>query len=516
MLAIPPGNSASELVLERAGFALSLFWIRGVVSVVGWRSHLLLIPEGGVGRRWRVTKGSDVRAPGEEQWVERWEVCMAPVRTIRMMTTAGLVAVGSAVGVPVGAATPGGPGSEVVAAQPCEAWNATPGGAVSDDLQAVIDAAAPGDELRVAGTCVGGFTVTKSLVINSAGSDARAILTGQHLMRVLEVRGRKDALITVTLRGLRLIAGVAGSEADRWGNDGGAVLSRYAKLRLVECVVADSRAAKLPGSLSYGGGIYQRGGRLARLTLNDTVVRRNRAWVGGGIGAQFLRLTGTSRITGNVARYSGGGLDTGRVVMADEAQVDHNKAGAFGGGLTASSRRSSGVAVRMVDFAAVHHNVATRRGGGGIVGERGLVVLNDLARVTRNQAVGKRGYGGGIKSGGWSTQVKLKGHSSVRNNKAKDGGGLYQYAGAILITDAASVSGNVSTRYGGGFFIHKAEAVVRGRATVTANLAKRTGGGAFGVSGPIRPADVHVREDARVCGNAPNDIVIVDDRFPHR
>ncbi|MGB2839251.1 MAG: hypothetical protein WBC76_05425, partial [Actinomycetes bacterium] len=124
------------------------------------------------------------------------------------MTTAGLVAVGSAVGVPVGAATPGGPGSEVVAAQPCEAWNATPGGAVSDDLQAVIDAAAPGDELRVAGTCVGGFTVTKSLVINSAGSDARAILTGQHLMRVLEVRGRKDALITVTLRGLRLIAGV--------------------------------------------------------------------------------------------------------------------------------------------------------------------------------------------------------------------------------------------------------------------------------------------------------------------
>jgi hypothetical protein len=29
MLAIPPGNSASELVLERAGFALSLFWIRG-------------------------------------------------------------------------------------------------------------------------------------------------------------------------------------------------------------------------------------------------------------------------------------------------------------------------------------------------------------------------------------------------------------------------------------------------------------------------------------------------------
>jgi hypothetical protein len=85
-----------------------------------------------------------------------------------------------------------------------------------------------------------------------------------------------------------------------------------------------------------------------------------------------------------------------------------------------------------------------------------------------------------------------------------------------LIADAASVSGNVSTRYGGGFFIHKAEAVVRGRATVTANLAKRTGGGAFGVSGPIRPADVHVREDARVCGNAPNDIVIVDDRFPHR
>ncbi|MDH4159906.1 MAG: hypothetical protein OEV62_06590 [Actinomycetota bacterium] len=434
---------------------------------------------------------------------------MVTVHTMTVLVGVGLVATGL---VPVGSAATAEPGSQVAAApKTCEAWNQTTGGAVMADLQAVIDAAAPGDEVWVAGRCVGGFSVTKDLVIRSGPADSRAFprpratLTGEHATRVLAVRGAKDGLITVTLRGLRLTAGLADIKAGK-GDQGGAVLSTRANLRLVDCAVTDSKAVKFSGSLSAGGGIFEGGGRMSWLTLVDTVVRGNWAWLGGGVSASHVRLTGTSRVTGNVAGAVGGGLQARRVVMAGEAEVDHNAAGS-GGGVAASSRPFK-VAVRMVDSAAVHHNVARTQDGGGISSERGGVVLADRARVTRNAAMGRQGDGGGIRSSGRSQLVQLKGDSSVRNNIARSGGGIYQYAGTFQMTDRASVSGNVAQRRGGGIFIAKGEVLVRGRATVTSNLAKRTGGGVYAESGRIRPADVRVREDAHVYRNIPNDIVI--------
>ncbi len=88
----------------------------------------------------------------------------------------------------------------------------------SSTLQAAVDAASPGDSLRVAGTCVGTTTITKDLTIEGKkGNGARqAVLDGNHAGSVLTINGG-----TVTLERLLITRGTASDSL--WGDRGGGI-----------------------------------------------------------------------------------------------------------------------------------------------------------------------------------------------------------------------------------------------------------------------------------------------------
>jgi hypothetical protein len=167
------------------------------------------------------------------------------------------------------------------------------------DLQAAIDAAAPGSTLTL---CAGTWTVPrslrieKSLTLTGAGID-QSILDGGNRTTVLHVTGD----ITVTLQDLTITRGQSPTNA------GG--LSTSSDLTLRNVAVTGSRAES-------GGGIFQGGGTLTlaagtRVTGNAAIHEFS---ADGGKGGGIRVLVGSvvleagSSVTNNTANIAGGGI----------------------------------------------------------------------------------------------------------------------------------------------------------------------------------------------------------------
>ncbi len=221
-------------------------------------------------------------------------------------------------------------------------------------LQAAVQAAPSGAELRIKGTCVGTTTIVKDLAIHgkSNGRFGRATLDGAGAGRVLTIQGG----VTVTLDGLLVTNGSApfgGGIATVEGGDNPGLNV----VTVIDSVIRDNSAT------DYGGGIANDHGIV---TLIDTAIRRNSAGIGGGIHNSRdqgdLSVNGTSSVSGNLASGNGGGIysDThGNVDLHDESSVHHNSAGTNGGGIYVSDS-----VVRLNDGSSVHSNTAGGSGGG--------------------------------------------------------------------------------------------------------------------------------------------------------
>ncbi len=160
----------------------------------------------------------------------------------------------------------------------------------TDDLASAILAAAPGDTVRISGTCRGNFTVNKRLTLLGTPG---AILDGMGAGTTLTVTARRP----VVVRGLRI---TGGSDVDGQG----AGIHNTGRLILRNSVVGGN-GGELEGSL--GGGIYNSG----TLTVRDSIVRRNSLVGffsdGGGIYSIGEVMIWASTLTDNTA-YGGGNL----------------------------------------------------------------------------------------------------------------------------------------------------------------------------------------------------------------
>jgi hypothetical protein len=214
------------------------------------------------------------------------------------------------------------------------------------NLQAAIDAADPGDRLRIRGICHGSFALNIKLT-----------LVGKATPRF--------------------------PHATLDGDDAGRVLESTSGGELRSIVIRHGRARS-------GGGILNTGGILT--LTGQTRVRGNHAGWGGGISLSNGRVILADRtvVQHNVAKNSGGGVYidyAGKLVVRDDAQVRGNRSGGDGGGVTASI----GV-VTLRGRAWVHGNQA-RGSGGGIANLDGWSWFWNQARVTGNTAVKE---GGGV------------------------------------------------------------------------------------------------------------------------
>lgn len=235
-------------------------------------------------------------------------------------------------------------------------------------LRTAIAGASSGVTLRVKGTCVGPFTISKDLTL-------------------------------IGVKGAALDGNYAGSTVEVTAN---------VRVRLTNLTVRNGTGSVVNGQV-FGGGILNAAG--GTVTLDHTTVRNNAAVFGGGI-ANIGPAGGTvalahSTVRNNTANFSGGGIYLGRddLLTLSGSTVQHNHA-AFGGGITADA----GSAVTL-SYSAVRRNSATNQGG-GIQEFSGTVTLIH-SKVERNSAGDGPGNGGGINNiGGTVTLTK----STVRHN----------------------------------------------------------------------------------------------------
>ena len=298
------------------------------------------------------------------------------------------------------------------AASSCLVVDSTRPVPVSGTLQTAALAAAPGDALKIYGTCHGPTTIDKSLDIvgQSAPAFGPPTLTGDHLGLVITVDAGSVRLTNLTVTGGRAPTETVSDGHGGTAGSGGAI-NNYGTLSLID--------ARVTGNSSYDAG------------------------AAGIENFGFLELFGTTAVSGN-SGYIGGAIanDGGTVTLDDSSSVSGNAA-PVGGGID----NISGT-VTLNDSSSVTDNTAGGRcGGGGGVMNAGSLTLNDSSTISGNSA--DCAPGGGVFNA--SGTVTLNGSSSITDNRAGPvltavGGGIYNDHGTLVNCvpgSGGNVSGNV-------------------------------------------------------------------------
>jgi parallel beta-helix repeat protein len=314
-------------------------------------------------------------------------------------------------------------------------------------VQAAVDAAAAGDEIRVAaGSYTEVFTrsgqaqavyIDKSLMVQGGYTPEDwntpdpavnfTTLDAQQQGRVITITGG----ITVTLAGLRITGG-------------------------------------LPHDWSAGVDIFANGGGVsadgANVTLADNVIYGNTAG-GSDLGNTFFRQGGGIYLANSTA-------------LLTNNQVIFNTATRSGGGVYLW--HSGGT----LNGNAISSNTTGGNGGGLCLVNSPVLITNNT--IAHNQAPSfdlLNGQGGGL----WmiDSAATLSGNTFVSNTASSFGGGLYVDAQNLTEGASTSLNGNTFTSnaadLGGGLYLRAeataSPAIMFAYNTVQANSAGRNGGG---------------------------------------
>ncbi len=274
-----------------------------------------------------------------------------------------------------------------------------------------------------------------------------------------------------------------GNEAD----SGGALYALELDLRITDTDLRDNTASVEGGALwvsgsgaldlesvlLYGNDAESGGGAyLAGVVAEGGVFFDNTASYGGGVYLDGATLQG-AWIGENLASSRGGGvaLDGGAALLGSEVTLNLATSGGglslWGGGCRTGAHPTTGVGTSVSDNEATVY-------GGGIVGVSvGTITLDDSS-VTDNTAY----YGGGLYL---QTADRLEGTGLVvsGNIAPNNGGGLYLTGVGSIQLDALVLDGNQAGSTGGGGRIEDVASLALDGATVSDNVAGAQGGGLY-------------------------------------
>lgn len=240
-----------------------------------------------------------------------------------------------------------------------------------------------------------------------------------------------------------------------------------------------------------GGGVFNNGGTLVVL---DTLIMGNWAFGTAGSGGGIFSTSGAvnvtrSRISQNAAFRAGGGVEliTGSFT-ALLTTISANTAGPLpspnpgnGGGLHVTG---AGVTVTLRASNVLNNRAA--REGGGLWNALGSVLIVDQSTLNGNTAVGDAADDGGgaiFNNGGDVAITNSLIANNVANGTAGSGGAIFSTGGTVIV-DRTTVSGNVANRAGGGIEVTSGSVVIY-LSAVVGNTAGPSGTAAPGNGGGL-------------------------------
>ncbi len=369
-----------------------------------------------------------------------------------------------------------------------------------ESLQDAIDAASPGDDLYLSGTCVENVVIDKDLYIDAFG--------GGH------IDGGGSGPVVHILPGVGV--GMSWIEIDGGVAEYGGAIYNEGGLYIGESSIGGSRATIAGGAIynagdlgiwdsgieggvvvdgggdGGGGGIYNlgtvdigfsrfsdnaaprdRGGaifNLGEVVLWDVGFEGNRARFGGAIASGRAGQDGPTSMTfdevgmiGSEAHLGGAiRLEAGAHMAATDLYVSGSQA-VEGGGISAD-----GATIVLTDSAITSNSVAI--GGGGIALRSGASLTADNLVVDGNTAAAN---GGGILAKGSTVELV---NSRVTNNTGNSGGGISNAEGSSTTLFRSAVAFNLANHYGGGVFNTGSDVWIT-QSTASNNTATVLGGG---------------------------------------
>jgi hypothetical protein len=331
-------------------------------------------------------------------------------------------------------------------------------------LQSAVDAALPGDEIRVAaGTYAGvstrvGFTQTaylsKSVTVRGSYTTANwASSDPAHYPTTLDAQGQGRVLvitgpITVTVEGLHITGGDATEGSDDYAyepGNGGGIYVATATVVLSNNVISGNKVVG-DGPLGGGGlflfgsdnsflynnlidsnlgdGMYGRGGgvlvRDSYATLKGNIISHNHAGMGGGIeiAAGSDALLSHNTVVSNTCDYLGGGVFlSGYSDTTLKYNFISGNAGETGGGVEIEYNLHA-----RLQGNTISDNTASWRGGGVAVIAGQVAVSDTLIRDNvAQEGGGVHGWGAGGGPPNDGIEVVLT-NTVVADNRATSAG----------------------------------------------------------------------------------------------
>ena len=317
-------------------------------------------------------------------------------------------------------------------------------------VQAAVDAASPGDEIRVATgtytgvsaragvtqtvyisktvTIRGGYTIADWTTPDPAGS--LTTLDAQGRGRVLHITGD----ISPVVEGLRITGGnAAGLGGHSWGDTGGGVDG-------ISATATISNNQVLSNTARHGGGLYLNS---SDATLsNNTISNNTAAGSGGGLWLSSSPATiSGNTISGNTGSYWGGGLYLRKsdAILSSNVIYSNTITVNYGGGVGLDNSNAT------LSGNHIYGNTAVERGGGVFLSESNATLNGNI--VTGNSTAL---WGGGLYLSPVSNAMMT--NNVIVNNRANlAGSGLYIWGSSshLLHTTIAHNSGG----YGSGVYI---------------------------------------------------------------
>ena len=224
----------------------------------------------------------------------------------------------------------------------------------------------------------------------------------------------------------------------------------------------------------YGGGVYANS---SNVTISgNTTFSGNSAYKGGGVYAESktnMVISGNTTFSGNSANYGGGGVyavSKTNMVISGNTTFSGNSASDSGGGVSAESETNM-----VISGNTTFSGNSASDSGGGVSAENSNVYISGNTTFSDNSASRD---GGGVRAQS-SSKVYISGNTTfIGNSAVRYGGGVSVWGSStVTIIGNTTFSGNSAGDGGGVSAQYSSNVNISGNTTVSGNSARKDGGG---------------------------------------